>query len=75
MDFEKINPLYLFDGNALVTSLGDVSVCYKIDLPEINTVPLGAYNDIHSSLMQLFNILRRIQWYIVKMYFSKKHGM
>ena len=29
MDFEKINPLYLFDGNALVTSLGDVSVCYR----------------------------------------------
>lgn len=57
MNFDRINPVLQFDGNAILTSIGDVSLCFKINLPELNTVPVAKYNSIHSSLVQLFMIL------------------
>ena len=57
MNFDRINPVLQFDGNAMLTSIGDVSLCFKINLPEVNTVPVAKYNSIHSSLVHLFMIL------------------
>lgn len=57
MKFERINPILQFDGNAILTNIGDISLCFKLELPELNTVPLSMYNDIHTALMQLFMIL------------------
>lgn len=57
MKFEKLNPISLIDDNILVTNLGDISFCYEIKLPEINTISVDKYNAIHQSLLQLFLLL------------------
>lgn len=57
MKFEKINPIALIDGNAVLTNLGDISLCYKIVLPELRTIPIEKYNAIHQMLMQMFLLL------------------
>lgn len=57
MKFETINPVLQFDGNAMLTSIGDISLCYKIYLPELNTVPVEKYNSLHTALVHLFMIL------------------
>lgn len=57
MNFEKINPISLIDDNIVVTNLGDISFCYKIELPETNTISIDKYNAMHQSLLQLFLLL------------------
>lgn len=57
MDFEKINPIHCFDENIILTELGDISFCFKIELPEINTISISKYNTLHTSLLQMMLVL------------------
>ncbi len=57
MNFERINPILQIDKNAVLTSLGDISLGYELILPEVNTIPLEIFNRMHTALMQLFLIL------------------
>ena len=57
MNFDKINPISLIDGNCVLTRLGDISFCFEITLPEIKTLSVDQFNDIHGALNQLFIVL------------------
>lgn len=57
MTFEKINPIHCFDDNVILTEIGDISFCFKIELPEINTVPIAKYNNLHTALLQMMLVL------------------
>lgn len=57
MNFDKLNPIELIDSNVVLTSYGDVSVCFKIILPEANTISLKGFNDVHDVLVQSLSIL------------------
>lgn len=57
MDFDKLNPIIALDGNCLLTRMGDLSIAYAIDLPEINTVSVSEFNNIHNSLKQMMLLL------------------
>ena len=57
MNFDKLNPIELIDGNAVLTSYGDISVGFKIILPEANTISLKDFNSFHDDLVQVLSIL------------------
>jgi len=57
VNFEKINPIHCFDGNIMLTELGDISFCFKITLPELNTLSVSKYNNLHTALTQMLLIL------------------
>lgn len=57
MTFEKINPIHCFDDNVILTEIGDISFCFKINLPEVNTISISQYNKLHTSLLQMMLVL------------------
>ncbi|OXA65948.1 hypothetical protein B0A67_24000 [Flavobacterium aquidurense] len=57
MNFDKINPIHCFEDNAILTEIGDVSFCYKLNLAEINTVSVDKYNSLHTALLQMMLVL------------------
>ena len=57
MDFDKVDPIGVIDGNAVLTRMGDISLCYKLELPEINTISVGRINEIHTAFTQMFLVL------------------
>lgn len=57
MKFESLNPIAQVSDNVVLTNLGDISLCYKIQLPEINTVSSNKFNALHQAMLQLFLLL------------------
>lgn len=57
MKFDTLNPIAQVSDNVILTNLGDISLCYKIQLPEINTVSSNKFNALHQAMMQLFLLL------------------
>lgn len=57
MDFDKINPINSISDNVIFTELGDISFCFEIALPTLNTISLDKYYSLHSILLQMFSVL------------------
>lgn len=57
MTFEKLNPISLINDNIILTNQGDISLAFKITLPEINTISVSKYNELHSALSKMLLVL------------------
>lgn len=55
--FQYLNPVAALDGNVIMNRGKDVSICYKLELPEIFTMGSPEFNDVHGDFLKMFNNL------------------
>ncbi|HIB8181412.1 TPA: TraG family conjugative transposon ATPase [Elizabethkingia anophelis] len=71
---ERIFPLLSIEDNCIISKQGDVSICFKIILPEIFTVSSLEYQAIHSSWFKAIKVLpdycivHKQDWFIKENY-------
>lgn len=67
-------PLLAVEDNCIISKEGDVTLCYRMDLPEIFTVADQVYESIHSSWSKAvktlpdFSIVHKQDWYLKEQY-------
>ncbi|MBX2896833.1 MAG: TraG family conjugative transposon ATPase [Cyclobacteriaceae bacterium] len=81
MDFEKIFPIYKVEHNCILSRQGDVTIAYKVTLPEIFTLSDQEYEAFHQVLVKAIKVLpnqtvfHKQDWFLAKKYeaaFEKK---
>ncbi|AQX10267.1 TraG family conjugative transposon ATPase [Elizabethkingia ursingii] len=67
---ERMFPLLSVENNCIVSKNGDITVCYKIFLPEIFTIASQEYEEIHSlwlkaiKILPDYTIVHKQDWYL-----------
>ncbi|AQX51336.1 TraG family conjugative transposon ATPase [Elizabethkingia anophelis] len=67
---ERMFPLLSVENNCIVSKNGDITVCYKIFLPEIFTIASQEYEEIHSLWLKAiktlpdYTIVHKQDWYL-----------
>lgn len=72
--FESVFPLLAVENDCIVSKQGDITVGFKVKLPEIFTIGAGEYETIHSSWLRAtlvlpeYTILHKQDWILKKNY-------
>lgn len=67
-------PLLAIENNCIISKEGDLTVCFRVRLPEIFTVGTDVYESIHSSWCKAiktlpdYSILHKQDWYLKEQY-------
>src|SRR5690349_3779846 len=56
---EAILPIYKVENNCLLSKMGDITVAYRIDLPEIFTLSTGDFEAFHQAWIKAIRVLPR----------------
>ena len=74
MDFSKVFPIYKVEDDCILSKQGDITIAYKITLPEIFTLSDQEYEAFHQILVKAIKVLpnhsvfHKQDWFI-----SRKH--
>lgn len=67
-------PLLALENNCIISKEGDITLCYRILLPELFTVGSDVYEAIHSSWTKAirtlpdYSIVHKQDWYLKESY-------
>lgn len=70
IEFSKVFPIYKVENDCIVSKKGDVTVAFKMNLPEIFTLSDQEYEGIHQilikaiKLLPAYSILHKQDWFI-----------
>ncbi|MEK6495268.1 TraG family conjugative transposon ATPase [Myroides odoratimimus] len=71
---ERMFPILAVENNCIVSKQGDITVCYKVILPEIFTISDKEYETIHSvwhkaiKTLPEFTVIHKQDWFIEESY-------
>nr|WP_307777214.1 TraG family conjugative transposon ATPase [Hydrobacter penzbergensis] len=82
-NLQDILPLYGVEQDMLLSKMGDITICYQLELPEIFTMSSAEYEAFHQSWVKAVKllpegyVLHKQDWYVQKNYggdFEKEHS-
>ncbi|WP_059051429.1 DUF3875 domain-containing protein, partial [Myroides odoratimimus] len=71
---ERMFPILSVENNCIVSKQGDITVCYKVILPEIFTISDKEYETIHSvwhkaiKTLPEFTVIHKQDWFVKESY-------
>ena len=70
-------PLLAVENDCIISKYGDVTICYKVELPELFTITSSEYEAIHSTWLKAikvlpnYSIVHKQDWFISENYNSE----
>jgi conjugation system TraG family ATPase len=58
MEIERIMPVWKVEHNAMVSMSGDVTIAYRVDLPEIGTQSAKDFEGLHQAFVKALRVLQ-----------------
>jgi conjugation system TraG family ATPase len=77
---EACSPIYKVEHDCIVSKYGDVTACYRVDLPELFTLTQDDYAALHSAWVKAikmlpdYSVVHKQDWYIKEKYSSACRG-
>ena len=71
---ESLFPLLGVEKDCIISKYGDVTICYKVELPELFTITSSEYEAIHSAWLKAvkvlpsYSIIHKQDWFISESY-------
>ncbi len=78
---ERMFPILSVENNCIVSKQGDITVCYKVILPEIFTISDKEYETIHSvwykaiKTLPEFTVIHKQDWFVKESYQADFNGV
>ncbi|MDF3076893.1 MAG: traG [Sphingobacteriaceae bacterium] len=57
IEIEKMLPIYKVENNSILSMFGDITIAYKISLPEIFTLSVSEYDAFHKAWVKAIKVL------------------
>jgi conjugation system TraG family ATPase len=77
---ENRSPIYKIEHDCIVSKYGDITACFRVDLPELFTLTQADYAALHSSWVKAikmlpdYSVVHKQDWYIREKYSSACRG-
>ncbi|WP_353101013.1 TraG family conjugative transposon ATPase [Myroides odoratus] len=78
---ERMFPILSVENNCMISKQGDITVCYKVILPEIFTISDKEYETIHSvwykaiKTLPEFTVIHKQDWFVKESYQADFNGV